>query len=181
MKKIMIFGFSGGGKSTAANKLGQKLGIKPLHLDSVHWLPNWIENTRENEIKHVAEHMKGERWIIEGNYRGVLWKERIEACDTLVFIDVNRLVCLKNVIGRYFKYRGSTRPDMGYGCNEKLDLEFIKWVIYDGRRKRRKNIETAELARKMGKRVYVLKNRKQINEWLNSVEPDGINERNIVK
>ena len=181
MKKIMIFGFSGGGKSTAAYKLGEKLWISPLHLDSVHWLSGWIENSRESEIKQVEEYMKRNSWIIEGNYRGVLWKERVEHCDTLVFIDVNRFVCLKNVISRYFKYRGSTRPDMGDGCNEKLDLEFIKWVIYDGRRKRRKNLETADLARKMGKRVYVLKNRKQINEWLNSVESDGINERNIVK
>lgn len=181
MERIMIFGFSGGGKSTLAVELGKRLGIVPLHLDSVHWLPGWVENERENETETVAEYMKSERWIIEGNYRNVLWKERVEQCDTLVFIDVNRFTCLKNVISRYFKHRGRTRPDMGEGCNEKLDFEFIKWVLYDGRKKRRKNLETVRFARHLGKQVYILKNRKQINRWLSGVESAGKYERTDIK
>lgn len=181
MNRIMIFGFSGGGKSTIAAELGKRLGIIPLHLDSVHWLPGWIENSKENEREAVAEYIRNDRWIIEGNYRGVLWRERIEKCDTLIFVDVNRFVCLKNVVMRYFKHRGSTRPDMGEGCNEKLDLEFIKWVLYDGRKKRLKNLETVRFAQTLNKQVYILKNRKQINKWLDSVEPIVIDERTDTK
>lgn len=177
MERIMIIGFSGGGKSTAAAELGRKLGIKPLHFDSIHWLPGWVENTRDNERSIVAEYMKNDRWIIEGNYARVLWHERIEQCDTLVFIDVNRITCLKNVVLRYLKHRGRTRPDMGEGCNEKLDLEFIRWVLYEGRRKRSRYIDVARFARELNKRVYILKNRKQINKWLSSVEPYVSDER----
>ncbi|UNU72638.1 hypothetical protein LU293_05835 [Moraxella nasovis] len=41
--KIAIIGFSGSGKSTLAKYLAKVYGLSVLHLDAVHWLPNWQE------------------------------------------------------------------------------------------------------------------------------------------
>ncbi|HEU5460473.1 MAG TPA: hypothetical protein VFU83_08250, partial [Pyrinomonadaceae bacterium] len=68
-----------------------------------------------------------ESWVIDGNFGGTL-PLRVERCDTIIFLDMPRLLCLWRVTKRRLTYRNRSRPDMAEGCNEKLDLEFIKWV-----------------------------------------------------
>ena len=115
MDKIMIIGFSGCGKSTLARRLGAALGIEPLHFDTIHWLPGWTESSDEYKTERVQKELEKDRWIIEGSYRRILWKERIDAADTIIFLDFNRFLCLYRVIKRRIMYAGKTRPDMGAG------------------------------------------------------------------
>ena len=86
MDRIMIFGFSGGGKSTLARKMGEILGIEPTHFDRLHWLPNWVESTREYKREMIKPILERDRWIIEGNYHHIYWNERLEKADTVIFI-----------------------------------------------------------------------------------------------
>lgn len=166
MDRIMIIGFSGGGKSTLARKMGEILDIEPLHFDAIHWLPNWVESTVEYKKERVEPVLARERWIIEGNYRKIYWQERLKLADTVIFIDVNRFTCLYQAWKRSRVYKGKTRPDMGEGCTEKFDLEFAKWVFFKGRKQRRSNLELMRRLKKDGKDVYILKNRKAINKFL---------------
>lgn len=166
MDRIMIIGFSGGGKSTLARKMGEILGIEPTHFDRLHWLPNWVESTREYKREMVKPVLERDRWIIDGNYRHIYWQERLELADTVIFIDVNRFTCLHQAWKRSRIYKGKTRPDMGEGCIEKIDLEFVKWVFWDGRKQRKRNLETMELLKSQGKDTYILKSRRAINRFL---------------
>lgn len=166
MNRIMIIGFSGGGKSTLARKMGEILGIEPTHFDRLHWLPNWVESTREYKREMVKPVLERDRWIIDGNYRHIYWQERLELADTVIFIDVNRFTCLHQAWKRSRIYKGKTRPDMGEGCIEKIDLEFVKWVFWDGRKQRKRNLETMELLKSQGKDTYILKSRRAINRFL---------------
>ena len=151
MDRIMITGFSGCGKSTLARRLGDILRIEPTHMDALHWLPGWKESSDEHKINLLSPVLKRDRWIVEGSYRRILWKERVDGADTIIFLDYNRFLCLWHVIKRRVQYAGKTRPDMGKGCNEKLDLEFIKWVLIDGRKKRKKVLkELSELKKEQG-------------------------------
>lgn len=172
MKRIMIIGFSGSGKSTLARNLGEILGITPTHMDALHWLPNWVESSSEHKINLLKPILQNDSWIIDGSYRRILWEERLEKADTVILLDVNRFTCLKNAILRSIKYKGKTRPDMGEGCTEKFDREFARWVFLDGRKKRKKHIETINLAKEQGKETYIFKNRRQINNWLDSLRKD---------
>lgn len=162
----MIIGFSGSGKSTLAQNLGRRLGIAPTHLDRLHWLPGWVENTLENKEKLLAPVLAQDRWIIEGSYRNLYWRERVEKADTIIFLDVNRFTCLYHVWRRSRIWRGQTRPDMGEGCAEKLDFEFVKWVFWIGRKKRGRNLELIRQAAAAGKAVYHLKSSRAINKFL---------------
>lgn len=166
----MIIGFSGGGKSTLAIKLGDVLGIAPTHLDRLHWLPGWKEDTLGNKIEKLRPVVESDSWIIDGNYKQVLWRERLERSDTIIFIDVNRVTSFKNAFLRSIKYKGATRPDMGDGCEEKFDLEFAKWILIDGRKKRRNYLDIIEIAKRKSKEVHVFRSSKEVNRWLESLQ-----------
>ena len=166
MNRIMIIGFSGGGKSTLARKMGEILGIEPTHFDRLHWLPNWVESTREYKREMIKPVLECDRWIIDGNYHHIYWQERLELADTVIFIDVNRFTCLYQAWKRSRIYKGKTRPDMGEGCIEKIDLEFAKWVFFKGRKKRRDYLETMKMLKDTGKDTYILKGKKDINKFL---------------
>ncbi len=171
MDKIMIIGFSGCGKSTLARRLGAALGIEPLHFDTIHWLPGWTESSDEYKTERVQKELEKDRWIIEGSYRRILWKERIDAADTIIFLDFNRFLCLYRVIKRRIMYAGKTRPDMGAGCEEKIDFEFLRWVFWDGRKKRKNNLELMErLKNTEGKNAYTFTNPKKLEKFVREIE-----------
>ena len=171
MDKIMIIGFSGCGKSTLARQLGEKLDIEPTHFDAIHWLPGWVESTDEYKTERIRSVLERDRWIIEGSYRRILWRERAEGADTVIFLDFNRFLCLWRVIKRRIMYNGKTRPDMGEGCEEKLDLEFMKWVVWDGRKKRKENYEFLRfLKNEKNKDVYIFRRPRELKKFLDSIE-----------
>lgn len=122
-----MIGCGGAGKSTFARRLGQLLDIEVVHLDSLYWKSGWVETPKPEWAETVAELVRSDAWIMDGNYAGT-FDIRVKACDTVIFLDVPRLVCLWRVVKRLFIYRHRTRPDMAAGCNEKIDLEFILWV-----------------------------------------------------
>lgn len=166
MDRIMIFGFSGGGKSTLARKMGEILDIEPTHFDRLHWLPGWVESTRDYKREMIKPVLERDRWIIEGNYHHIYWNERLEKADTIIFIDVNRFTCIYQAWKQSLMYKGKTRPDMGEGCTEKFDLEFAKWVFFKGRKKRREYLKAIKQQKNSGKNTCILKSIKDINKFL---------------
>ncbi len=169
MKRVMIFGFSGAGKSTLARRIAEKIGIEPTHLDALHWLPGWVESGREHKRNALRPVLERDKWVIDGNYLKVLFDERLDMADTVVFLDFNRFICLFRVIKRYFNYRGRSRPDMGEGCPEKLDAEFLRWVLLDGRKNRGKYRSAIREAAASGKRAKTLKNPREVRDFLNNL------------
>jgi adenylate kinase family enzyme len=127
MKRILIIGSSGAGKSTFSRRLGEITGIEVVHLDKIHWRAGWIEPSKDEWRKTVEDNLKKEAWIMDGNYSGTL-ALRLEKCDTVIFLDLPRTICTWRVIKRVFLYRKRSRPDMAEGCAEKFDWEFVKWT-----------------------------------------------------
>jgi len=127
MRKVLVVGSGGAGKSTFARRLGQLLNLEVIHLDSLYWNSGWVETPKAEWAKTVEELTRRDSWVMDGNYSGTL-DIRIKACDTLIFLDMPRRVCFWRVLKRLIAYRHRTRPDMAAGCNEKLSWEFILWV-----------------------------------------------------
>ena len=121
----MVVGSGGSGKSTFSQMLGKELNLPVYHLDSLYWQPGWSRTPSLQWAGILRELCKREYWIIDGNYTNTL-DIRLEACDTVVFLDVNRLTCILRVVKRTFTSK--SRPDMGIGCEERFDLEFIKFL-----------------------------------------------------
>jgi adenylate kinase family enzyme len=167
MKKVLVIGAGGSGKSTLSRTLGQKLGLDVLHLDKYYWRAGWKEPPKDEWLQTVAELLKRESWIIDGNYSGTL-EQRVAACDTIVFLDLARLVCVWRVVKRRLLYRHHNRPDMAEGCAERLNLEFFLWIMNYSQRTRPKVVRLIEANRKLKKIVW-LKSRKDLDLFLREV------------
>jgi adenylate kinase family enzyme len=127
MKRVLIIGSSGAGKSTFAIELGKKLNLPVIHLDKEFWQPGWIETPRDVWSKRVGELVKGAEWIIDGTYDRTL-DVRLPHADTVFFLDYPRHLCLWRTLKRIVSSFGHVRGDMAEGCPEKVDLGFFKWV-----------------------------------------------------
>lgn len=127
MKKVLIIGSSGAGKSTLSVRLGKIIGIEVVHLDRLHWKPNWTEPAKDEWKSIVENALRGESWIMDGNFSGTI-EMRMAACDTVIFLDTPRAVCVYRILKRVARYYGRNRPDMAAGCYEQFDWTFIKWV-----------------------------------------------------
>lgn len=127
MKRVAIIGSGGSGKSTLAIEIGRRLELPVHHLDKLFWSPNWVERPQQ-EWQELQESLCSKpTWVMDGNYGGTM-DVRLTACDTIIFLDMPRVLCLWRVTKRFFKYRGKVRPDMTQGCEERLTREFLLWV-----------------------------------------------------
>ncbi|QUH28564.1 P-loop NTPase family protein [Vallitalea guaymasensis] len=167
MERIWITGSSGSGKTTLANIVGKKLNI-PIHYnDKIFWERNWKIRSTEKQIVMTKSITEKRKWIYEGN-RFADCKEdgRFNCCDTIIYLKVNRFICLYRFIRRYFKYKGSVRPDISEGCIEKIDINIVKYILFDYPKKDKRRQKLFNESMDMGKNVIILKGKKGIKKWI---------------
>ena len=167
MQRVAIIGSCGAGKSTLARSLSEKLNLPIIHLDAYYWQPGW-ESSSDREWSEVHQELiKGDCWIMDGNYGGTM-AGRLAAADTIIWLDFNRYLCLWRIVKRYWQYRGKTRPDMAASCPERLNLEFLSYVWHFPQIHRAKIIEKLAADRD-NKQIIVLKNSRQVLDLLKRV------------
>ena len=121
-KRILIVGCPGSGKSTFARRLAECTGLKLVHLDMLFWNADKTTVSQEIFIRRLADEMKGDQWIIDGNYASTL-RMRLEACDLVYFLDYPLELCLEGIRAR----RGTKRTDMPWIESEE-DGDLISFV-----------------------------------------------------
>lgn len=163
MERVVVIGSGGAGKSTFARRLGHATGIPVIHLDSLFWKPNWVPTPREEWANTVAELVGRDRWIMDGNFGGTR-EMRVRASDTVILLDIPRLICIYRVIKRAITYRGKNRPDMAAGCNEKIDREFAGWIWNFRKRSRGRILE--EMKEFPEKRFVILRSSREADRFL---------------
>lgn len=140
MQKILIIGSGGTGKSTLARQLGKILNLPVFHLDRYFWRPNWVQTPHEEWIQQIQQLIEQESWIMDGNYSSTL-PQRLQYADTVIFLDFSTIVAMYRVLKRQVVHRKRKRTDITDGCEERLDLTFLKWV-WNFRKTRRPKILT---------------------------------------
>lgn len=163
--KLTIIGYSGSGKSTLAALLGSRFSIPVLHLDSVNFESGWVERPREEAKKLVADFLTNESWIIDGNYSELYFNERLFEADRIILLKFSRIRCFVRVLRRYHKYKGRTRPDLAENCPEKIDAEFLSWVLWKGRDRRRRN-HFKQITQRYTDKIVVLKSPWAVKQFL---------------
>jgi adenylate kinase family enzyme len=166
MRRVLVIGSGGAGKSTFAAQLAQRTGLPLVHLDQHYWRAGWVEPTKDEWLAKVDELVAGERWIMDGNFGGTM-ERRLAACDTVVFLDVSRWVCLWRVVARWVRHRGEARPDMAPGCHERLDAAFLWWIFNYPERSKPKVLRRLAALR-AEQRVVVLRSRRDMEAFLRS-------------
>jgi adenylate kinase family enzyme len=164
MRRVAIIGSGGAGKSQLARQLGALTGLPVVHLDREFWRPGWQETPRDEWLAKQRQLVSDEAWIIDGNYGGTM-DLRLASADTVIFLDLPRLVCIWRVIRRRFSSMRRGRPDMAEGLQDKLDVAFLRW-IWSYPRTRRPGILERLAHLPSTTRVVRLRNRQEVAEFM---------------
>lgn len=120
--RILVLGCPGSGKSTFARALHERTGLPLIHLDNLWWRADGTHISRAEFDRALGELLRGEQWIIEGDYSRT-YEVRLRAADTAIFLDYPEDVCMAGIIARV----GQPRPDMPW-TETTLDPELVAMV-----------------------------------------------------
>lgn len=158
MKKIIIIGCPGSGKSTFARKIREITGMPLHHLDMIYHKPDRTTISKEEFDIKLQEILAGDEWIIDGNYQRTL-RQRLKICDTVFWLDYPTDVCLDGIESRI----GIAREDMPWVETEHDD-EFIDFIR--GFKEYQSPKIKALLSECKHKEIYVFKSRTEANNYI---------------
>lgn len=162
MKKIIVIGCPGSGKSTFSINL-HKITLLPIyHLDMMYWNPDKTIVEKSVFIERLTNTIHKSKWIIDGNYESTMEIRMIE-CDTVFFLDYPVEMCLSGVEKR----KGKTRVDMPW-IDEDTDDEFIEFIKNYNLQSRPKAMDLLE--KYSDKKIVIFKNRNEAEEYLEMLE-----------
>ena len=169
MRRVLVIGPCGAGKSTLSGELGARLNLPVFHLDKLHWDPGWVEGSKEELRAKLDAILVTDRWLIDGNY-GSTMAGRLGHADTVVYLDFPIWLCVWRVLKRIWTWHGKSRPDMTEGCPERFDLEFLFYILRwnHGPRPR-----TEAALKAFGGELVRLENPRALQQWLTGLPTHG--------
>lgn len=163
MEKVIVIGSPGAGKSTFARKLAERTGLPLYYLDMLWHKPDQTHISREEFDEQLAQMIRRDRWIIDGDYSRTL-EVRLAACDTVYFLDYPLEICLAGAEARV----GKKREDMPWVETE-FDPEFRQWIV-DFHKDQLPGIYDLLVKYGKNKTVVVFKSRAEADAYLQSME-----------
>lgn len=162
MKKIIVIGCPGSGKSTFSRMLNKVIDIPVYHLDNLFW--NADKTTKEKNVflKSLNDTIQKDEWIIDGNFNSTL-ELRLQACDTVIFLDYPLEVCLDGIEKR----RGKPRSDIPW-IEVEEDKEFIEFIKNFNKQIKPQIIDL--LNQYSNKNRFIFKNRNEAHRFLWELE-----------
>ena len=158
MRKIIVIGCPGSGKSTFSKALHHKTGIPLYHLDMMYWNEDKTTVEKSLFLDRLAAVLQKDEWIIDGNYASTM-EMRLAESDTVFFLDYPTAVCLEGIKER----RGKVRSDMPWIETEE-DAEFVEFIKSFNEQSRPVILELLERYR--DKSITVFKSRREADEFL---------------
>ena len=164
MRKIIIIGCPGSGKSTFSRALYKVTGIPLYHLDIMYWNADRTTVEKSDFKERLLRTMEKEEWIIDGNYNSTM-ELRLQACDTVFFLDYPVEVCLEGIKAR----QGKARTDMPWiEAENEEDKDFIEFIKSYNSVSR--PMVTELLHKYSDKNIYVFNNRDEAKVFLEQIK-----------
>ena len=162
MKKVIVIGCPGSGKTTFAEKLNKLTGLPLYYLDAIWHKPDKTHIPREEFDQRISEIFATPEWIIDGNYNRTI-EMRLRECDTVFLFDLPTEVCLQGATERI----GKGRYDLPW-LEKELDPEFEEF-IKDFPKTSLPQIY--ELLDKYGenRNIFIFKSREDADEYLKNI------------
>ena len=171
MKRVLIIGCPGAGKTTFSCRLAEITGLPLAHLDRLFWQGDWETVSREEFDARLAAVLAEPAWMIDGNYDRTL-SLRLSQADTVFFFDLPTASCLWGVTKRVLTCRGQVRPDMGGHCVERFGkntIELYRNVLSFRRQHRKAYRKLLAEAETEGKTIVTLRSRREADAYLQTL------------
>lgn len=159
MKRAVVIGCSGSGKSVFSRKLRDVTGLTLYYLDMIWHKPDGTNILRDEFDEKLRSIMSRDSWIIDGNYQRTL-ETRIKACDTVFLFDLPTETCIEGALSRI----GKKREDMPWFENE-LDPQFRQW-IESFRENQLPEIYRLLEKYKNGRQIVIFRTREQADKFI---------------
>ena len=159
MKRILVIGCPGAGKSTFARKLRDLTGLPLYYLDRIYHRTDRTTVSREEFDAALHKIMETDRWIIDGNYQRTL-EMRLKECDTVFFLDYPLELCLGGAASRI----GTVREDMPWVESE-LDPEFRQYILDFPKEQLPEICKLLDMY-KNDRKIMIFHSREEADEWL---------------
>lgn len=175
--RIVVVGSTAAGKSTIASQLAQRLDLRHVELDALHWEANWTQAPTGVLRERVATATADERWVVDGNYSVVhdlVWPR----ADTLVWLDYSLPLILARLTRRTF-VRVARREELWNGNRERFFTQFFTraslylWVLQTYRERRRQFTQLITEPANAHLTVVHLRSPRAAAAWLTSLTTTG--------
>ena len=161
MKKVIVIGCPGSGKSTFSRALHQATMLPLFHLDLLNWNVDKTTVSKGVFLERLQNTLKLDSWIIDGNY-GSTMELRMKECDTVFFLDYPVEVCINGIMER----QGKVRTDMPWVETE-TDEEFLEFVRSYSTQNRPKVFEL--LKKYKDKQIIIFNSREEADRFLENI------------
>lgn len=169
MKKVAIFGNTGGGKSTLAKQLAEATSLPLYSLDKIKYQAGGLEPPHSEYLNTHSELLNENEWIIDGFGCVPSAWDRFSIADTLIFIDLPLLthgmwVTKRLLKGLFFNPEGW--PENSPILRGTINSYQVLWKCHSKLTPRYRQVV---IDSKKSKQVYHLTSPLAIEEFLNSI------------
>jgi adenylate kinase family enzyme len=114
MRRVVVVGVTGVGKTTFASALSERLGVPHVELDALYWQPQWTPRDPDEFRARIVAEVARDAWVIDGNYsatRDQVWS----SADTVIWLNYPLLLIFDRLLRRTLR-RGVKREIL-WGTN----------------------------------------------------------------
>ncbi len=167
MKRIVIIGSPGTGKSTFAKQLAEQTNVPLIHLDYYYHSTEHDYYTNKKSWRAKADSFtEADKWIIDGNF-GATMAKRLERADTILYFDMPTYIALVGVVKRWLIANHSVRPEMPDDWQERPSFSFF-WKVLWFRHHFASGTQQL-LAQNTDKTIIIFKSHKQVARYVRTI------------
>jgi adenylate kinase family enzyme len=172
----MVYGVTGSGKSTAAARISEAIGIPWTAVDDLTWEPGWVEVPDEEQRRRIEEICAGPSWLLDTAYSR--WLEvPLARVELIVALDYPRWFSLQRLVRRTVARVIDKRPV----CNGNTETlrqmlsrdSIIAWHFRSFRKKRERIARWARQGPPRGDGPHVARftAARDLQQWIDSLAP----------